>query len=161
MPPVRQKYRVSFKPRGAREREKQPVQLPSISIAFLPNILDIGTFLFLVTFLLLVSFLNFVRGIANLQYARIDFLQLCLRCIGLRNDLGNCLLHGFGLVDEALDQTVQLFAAIFPKLSRVLRFIVGVYKIYPRLKLLLRRHEILDLNAGILFTSRRTIWSGP
>src|SRR5438309_1583397 len=127
---------MSFESRGAHKSKKQPVYLPSASIASLPHVFHARVFFFLFPFLLLLGLLDFVRSVANLLNARIDLLQLRLRRIVLRNDLRSRFLHDFALTHKTLDGTVQLLSTIFPELSCVLRFIFGINEIYSRLKLI-------------------------
>src|SRR5207253_8782295 len=128
---------MSFETRRPGQGQEEPVYFATVSVTSLPNLLDIGGFLFLLTFVFLLSLPNLVRSVANLLNARIDLLQFHIWGITGRKDLRHRLFHWLRLSCKALHKTIQFFSPVLPKLSSILGVeIFRICEIHARLELI-------------------------
>src|SRR6266481_2638733 len=107
---------VSFEPGGANQAEEEPIQLPFIAIAALPDISDILVELFFLAFLFLLGFLQLERRVSKMLHMVIDLAQLHLWRIVRRNGLCDRLFHGLTLPNEVLQLIVAAPADNLPEL---------------------------------------------
>src|SRR4029077_19749161 len=105
---------ISFETRGTNQRQIKPRELGSSSITPLLDFLDVFGRLFLVAFEFFSGLMDSVRRITKLLYALIDLLKLYLRRICRRDDLRDCLFHGFALADETLERVVAFLGDVTP-----------------------------------------------
>src|SRR5947199_4879964 len=95
--------------------------MEAISIATLPDLLNVLDWFLLIALLLLGGLAEFITRVANLLDAVIDLSQFHFRRIVGRYDLSYGLFHRLALADETLQRVVLLLAVVFPELTGIPR----------------------------------------